>query len=278
MIGCLLLAVSLITAQETLPTPRRLEPVPAAGDGDDAGSGGKASLPDLLKQHRAEREALESTFDVVNREFGSSAGMTIDDTEAATLRLRIHEALTRIAKKRPPGSAPSHAGGTPKKAPSLLAPSLTTPEHVDSHPDSAMPVPTVPKDVGSHGIPEGVAANVEPTVPKSIDSTSVAYSLVRAGKYDAALTVYQSIDVKETNFDERSTIQYLAATCMRNVGKIEEATNLYREVANAKADPYIATCAQWQLASMRWEQSMKDRLEEIRKRRSVLGTPEGKSR
>ena len=38
---------------------------------------------------------------------------------------------------------------------------------------------------------------------------------------------------------------------MRNVGKLEEATNLYREVANAKADPYIATCAQWQLSMMR---------------------------
>jgi hypothetical protein len=277
MIGCLLLAVSLITAQETLPTPRRLDPIPAAGDGDeDGGPRGKASLPDLLKQHRAEREALESTFDVVNREFGSKGGMTIDDAEAAALRLRIHEALTRIAKKRPPGSSSGHAGAT-KKAPSLLAPSLTSPEHVDSHPDTGVPVATVPKDVGSHGLPEGVAANVESTGPKSIDSTSVAYSLVRAGKYDAALTVYQAIDVKETNLEERSTIQYLAATCMRNVGKIEEATNLYREVANAKTDPYIATCAQWQLAAMRWEQSMKDRLADIRKRRSALGTSGGTS-
>jgi hypothetical protein len=269
MIGCLLLAVSMITAQETLPVPRRLEPIPANGGDSDGGGDSKASLSDLIRQHRAEREALESTFDSVNRDFSSNAGLSIDDTEAATLRLRIHESLARISRKRPPGSSsnPAHA----KKAPSLLAPGVAAPEQVDSQPDGPLPIATVPKDVGSHPLPGDSAKNTEPAAVKSIDATSVAYSLVRAGKYDAALTVYQSIDVKETSYDERSTIQYLAATCMRNVGKIDEATNLYREVANAKADPYIATCAQWQLASMRWEQSMKERLEEIRKRREAMG-------
>jgi hypothetical protein len=277
MTGCLffavLVAASMIAAQETLPTPRRLEPVPAPRNNDngdtDYGIDGKASLPDLIKQHRAEREALESTFDAVNREFSANAGLTVDDTETATLRLRIHEALARISKKRPPGSS-TH---TKKSAPSLLPPGVAAPEHVDSRPDDSAPIVPVPKDVGSHPLPDGSDRNTDPATAKNIDSTSVAYSLVRAGKYDAALTVYQSIDIKETSFDERSAIQYLAATCMRNVGKLEEATNLYREVANAKADPYIATCAQWQLASMRWQQSMKERLEEIRRRRSVMGAP-----
>ena len=280
MIGCFLLAVSMLTAQETLPTlptPRRLEPVPAIrDDGSDDDGNAKATLPELLKQNRVERDALESTFNAVNREFSANSGLTVDDAEAATLRLRIHEALARIAKKRPgSGSPPSASKG--KKAPSLLAPGVAAPEQVDSHPDTPVPIATVPKDVGSHVLPDGSIANAEPSVPKSIDATSVAYSLVRAGKYDAALTVYQSIDIKETNFDDRSTIQYLAATCMRNVGKIDEATNLYREVANAKTDPYLATCAQWQLAMMRWEETMKERLEEIRKRRSAMGASPGTS-
>ncbi|HEX3314708.1 MAG TPA: hypothetical protein VHR72_07430, partial [Gemmataceae bacterium] len=289
MIGCLLLAVSMITAQETLPTPRRLEPtapetmptprrleaIPAIReDGSEDESGAKATLPDLLKQHRAEREALESTFNAVNHEFSANAGMTPDDAEAASLRLRIHEALARIARKRAnPGSLSGAAKG--KKAPSLLPPGVEAPEQIDSHSDKAVPIATVPKDVGPHALPAGPGAGAEPAAPKTIDATSVAYSLVRAGKYDAALTVYQSIDIKETSFDERSTIQYLAATCMRNVGKIDEATNLYREVANAKADPYLATCAQWQLAMLRWEQTMTERLEEIRKRRSAMGTAPG---
>jgi hypothetical protein len=280
MTGCLLLAVlvagSMIAAQETLPTPRRLEPIPAprGGDGDGDGDGGpdaKAGLPDLIKQHRAEREALESTFDSVKREFGSNAGLTFDDTEAVTLRLRIHEALAKISKKRPPGSSKNPT--QVKKAPSLLHPGVAPPEQVDSRPDDPVPIATAPKDVGPHALPDGSANGTEPAAAKNIDTQSVAYSLVRAGKYDAALTVYQSIDIKETSLDDRSAIQYLAATCMRNVGKFEEATTLYREVANAKSDPYVATCAQWQLASMRWEQSMKDRLEEIRRRRAAMGAP-----
>jgi hypothetical protein len=274
MIGCLFVAASMIGAQETLPLPRRLEPIPAPD-----GGGGKATLPELLKEHRAEREALESTFDTVNRDFSAGGSTAADVAKAAALRLRIQDALARIAQKRQPGSASSRAPGG-KSAPSLLAPGVSSsesPEHISANPDRAVPVPFAPKQIGSYAVPVDPDGSSETTGPKGIDSIAVAYSLVRAGKYDAALAVYQKIDVKETTLEERSTIQYLAATCMRNCGKFDEATNLYREVANAKSDPYVATCAQWQLAMMRWEQSTRDRLEELRKRRLVMGTEKGTS-
>jgi hypothetical protein len=148
---------------------------------------------------------------------------------------------------------------------------------VSASPDHPVPVPLTPKQIGSYAAVPADPDGSSSTEPKGIDSIAVAYSLVRAGKYDAALAVYQKIDVKETTLEERSTIQYLAATCMRNCGKFDEATNLYREVANAKSDPYVATCAQWQLAMMRWEQSTKDRLEDLRKRRLAIGTEKGNS-
>ena len=50
--------------------------------------------------------------------------------------------------------------------------------------------------------------------------------------------------------DDRAFVQYMTASCLRQLGKRSEAAVLYRDVADAKDDEFLAECAVWQLTSV----------------------------
>jgi uncharacterized cysteine cluster protein YcgN (CxxCxxCC family) len=65
-------------------------------------------------------------------------------------------------------------------------------------------------------------------------------------------------------------VQYLTACCLHKLGKTDEAVTLFREVANAKGDPEVAECAQWQLGAIRWRHDMELEIEQLRQERKLM--------
>jgi len=119
----------------------------------------------------------------------------------------------------------------------------------------------------------------KPTAPlvdlgKPIDPMGLAQALFQTGDYEGALSTYRLLEIKILSKTDRAAVQYFMATCLRRLGKLDEAAALYREVVNAKEDDILADCAQWQLSAFRWRHDLEMQLEQMRqRRRSAEVTP-----
>jgi tetratricopeptide (TPR) repeat protein len=105
---------------------------------------------------------------------------------------------------------------------------------------------------------------------KPVDAPALAHALFQNGDYDGALQAYRLVDVKTLNPEERAAIQYMTATCLRRLGKFDDASVLYREVANSKTSEVLVECAQWQLNSIAWRKDLESQLEQLRERRKAV--------
>jgi hypothetical protein len=274
---CLLLAPSLMTAFGQSPAPEaqppaplegpppRVLPSPGAGPppnacpvptglADDGGSGSTfAELKDNFLKLKAEREALQAErLAAAPREPYASA--TAEDN--IRLRLRLTEILTRLGTKTSP--------------PTLVPPpSLLPPAHTNGPgPQQKTEKPGGEQTPFNPSIKEGVAP--PPELIRPLDPLALAQALFRANKYEASLKAYRLIDQRGMRAEERLPIQYMIATCLKRLGKTEEATTLYREIANSRGDESVAGCAQGQLSTLRWQQEMQAQLTSIRQRRAAL--------
>jgi hypothetical protein len=172
--------------------------------------------------------------------------------ENAKLRLRLGEVLTRLGSKMNPPrvSAPPPASETPAKPPD--------PTTEKSSPQKQPPAPAE----GGGTLP---LENARP-----LDPMALAQVLFKAGNYGPALQTFRLIDQRGMKADERLPIQYLIASCLKRLGKTEEAAGVFREIANSRGDENLAVCAQWQLSALRWQQDMRTQLDTIRQRRKAL--------
>jgi hypothetical protein len=135
--------------------------------------------------------------------------------------------------------------------------------HLEGPPGSPPPRiegPVLPKQ------PDGA----EGPTTQPLDALALAENLYRAGDFDAALKAFRQIDLTGMRAEERVPVQYLIATCLRKLGKAGEAEARYREVANSRLDPVMAECAQWQLATMRWQSDLRSQVETLKQRRKAL--------
>jgi hypothetical protein len=122
-------------------------------------------------------------------------------------------------------------------------------------------------------------AETEPRVvfPKSpdeeatrpLDPLNQAQSLYRQGNFDASLRAFRLVDTSALTAEDRSFVQYMIASCLRRLGKTSDASDLYREVADAHEDAFIAECAVWQLSNLRWRRDLETQLEDLRQRRKA---------
>lgn len=97
-----------------------------------------------------------------------------------------------------------------------------------------------------------------------LDGVRLAQNLFRDDEIDAALRAFRLIDTSQLTREDRAFVQYMTATCLRKLNKPAEAAAVYREVADAKDDEYIADCAVWQLSLLRSTQELEDQLEQLR--------------
>ncbi|MBX9624878.1 MAG: hypothetical protein K2X82_13820 [Gemmataceae bacterium] len=98
------------------------------------------------------------------------------------------------------------------------------------------------------------------------DAVRMAENLFRDGDFDACLRVLRLTDRAQLGRDDRAFADYLTATCLRKLNKRAEAAAIYREVADARDDPFLAECAVSQLALMRSAEELEAQLEQLRGR------------
>ena len=103
-----------------------------------------------------------------------------------------------------------------------------------------------------------------------LDPTAVAQNYFRAGDYEAALEAYRRVPTRGALAEERAPVVYMIATCLRKLGKRDEAAKYYREAAAIKDDPFVADCARWQLEAMNWRKDIDTQLAQLRQRRTGL--------
>jgi tetratricopeptide (TPR) repeat protein len=256
-------AVSFDPDKETtaLPPPRRL----------DSESGIEKLAADL-KALIAEREkASESAQGAEN----------LDAAEIGKLRLRLAELLVQMSmQKREARAAADAAKRLSKRAPTTSLSPKTPLLDADAKSVRKKAPPAIksaPVDRESEnenqtsrhsaGTP---AAKTGSSGDTPVDPLSLAQALYRTGDYEGALATYRLINQASLDRMNRGAVQYLMATCLRNLGKTDEAAALYREVVNSKEDPFVSDCAQWQLGALRWRRELESRLQQLRQRRQAV--------
>jgi hypothetical protein len=104
-----------------------------------------------------------------------------------------------------------------------------------------------------------------------LDPIGVANNYFKAGDFQAALEAYRKVPLRGAADDERAPVMYMIATCLRKIGKREEAATMYREVTALKGDPFVTDFARWQLESMAWRKDMEAQLAQLAQRRKGIG-------
>jgi hypothetical protein len=195
---------------------------------------------DLLHLKTA-RTALSDEREALTNQATGPWGESAEDL--AKLRLRLGELLTRLTT-----SGPAHG----------LAPELS----------EKPAVPSVPRD--SVEPKQKFVGKTFPVPEQPLDPLGLAEVLYQSGDVEGALKAFRRIDLTSLRAEERVPVQYLIATCLRKTGKPDDATALYREVANSRTDPILAECAQWQLSSLRWQREADAQMNSLKQRQLAV--------
>ncbi|MDB5312196.1 MAG: hypothetical protein JWO38_6398 [Gemmataceae bacterium] len=128
-------------------------------------------------------------------------------------------------------------------------------KRINERPPPVVPSPKPPSPRTKFDLPE-----------RPLDTLRVAENLFREGDVDGALRAFRLIDPTQLPREDRAFVQYMTACCLRKMNKRAEAAVVYREVADAKEDEFIAECAIWQLSLIRSTQELEAQLEQLRSR------------
>jgi tetratricopeptide (TPR) repeat protein len=104
------------------------------------------------------------------------------------------------------------------------------------------------------------------------DPVGFGNSLFGLGEYEQALKAYQQAEQVARKPQDRLPVQYLMACCLRKLGKVDEAVEQYRKIAETKADEPLRECAQWQLDNIKWRKEVEAQLKGLQQRRRALET------
>jgi hypothetical protein len=164
----------------------------------------------------------------------ASAKPTDEETaaERARLQAQLQELLKRLVEQR-----------TIYDRPPPIAPAKT--DHG--------PAPAKPK----FDFPEGI---------KPVNALGTATNLFRINEIDAAYRAFGLIDTTAMSREDRAFVQYMTGCCLRKMNKRSRAAEIFRDLADAKEDEFIAECAVGQLALMQSAQELEAQLEQIRAR------------
>jgi hypothetical protein len=219
------------------PAPLRDLPGPRLVDQSAADA---AELQRLLGRLRMRRETLRNELPAPapapapDRDAPASGPLTGNEAEIARLRKRMDELTARAARRSDADTAPVR--------PAPLDPDLS---------------PLTPRGSTSNG--------------GAIDPVAVAQNYFRAGEFEAALAAYRKVPT-DGSAEQRAPTMYMIATCLRKLGKRDEAARVYREVAAIKGDEFVAECAVSQLKMLDWRKDVESQLADLRARRKALET------
>lgn len=192
-----------------------------------------------LTRLRIERERL-------NAERGSIAQALTENEpnpeKMAELQLRLGELLGRLGAQH--GSAKGRAVPPP-----------------------ASPLPPEPSGQLSQ---RGKVSPAGESLTSPVDPLALGRTLFRTRDFAGALKAFRQVNLNGMPPEERRPIEYLMATCLKHLGKLEEAAAIYREVAGSKGDEVLANCAQWQLSTLRWQQEFDQQVRQPQQRLQEL--------
>lgn len=212
----------------------------------DEPAGELAELQRCLSQLKGQREALAAERTQVGKQ--ALLDPASESQDVIKLRLRVAELLAKLNSHEPQ-----------KKSVDPVSPGAS----VDKG--------AVGKKTGQQSPPAPEkTAEKENTDPTPIDPAALGHVLFRGGDYEHALKAYRLVNLTGTKAEERAPIEYLIASCLRKLGRNDEAAAGFRLVANSK-DEQVSACAQWELAHIAWCNGMQAQLKELRERRNKLG-------
>lgn len=176
--------------------------------------------------------------------------LTTTSSERERLQLRVRELLLQLQKQHQSSPTTSWSG---KSEPVT--------------PGSRQKPPSAP---GSENpLRKSTASGFQGDFPKLKDPVSrvdYAESLFQKGDFEGALRAFRQVDLRPMAPEQRAPIHYLMASSYRNLGKMEEAKELYRQVIRSKGDPSFIQSAEWQLEMIEWQLRVKDEISRIRER------------
>jgi tetratricopeptide (TPR) repeat protein len=259
--------------EEAAPRPHAQIPPPPARPGAPR----DPSLPDVESLHREteslrlERESMlaEKTDLLTAKDFHAAKS-----TEAH-LQKRIAELLVRVAQQTKKANemataaSPQRVASEKSRAEAKASPPPAILQPSPSTPPSAPPAqpPTPPSPTASVKQPDDTPKGV---TDAPVDPLALAQSLYRTGNFAEALNAYHKLDKDDQKPEERVAIQYMIACCLRKLGKVDEASTLYREVANTPGNDFLSENAQWHLRTMKERHELEAQLEELRQRHQAL--------
>jgi hypothetical protein len=267
--------------EEPAPMPREQTPMPGRfwmpGAPRDASLADVESLHREIESLRLEREAmLAEETDLITAKDMHSAKKT-----DANLQKQIAELMVRVAQQAKKASETA-SGPPPSTAKSKPVPSRPRQAvHADgqgggSHQQAETgPVPIVLPDKSLQPVLPSASAkkpddNVRVITDAPVDPLALAQSLFRMGNHAEALKAYRKLDKEDQKPEDRTAIQYMMACCLRKLGKLDEASVLYREVANSPGNDFLMENAQWYLRTTKERRELEAQLEELRQRRQAL--------
>jgi tetratricopeptide (TPR) repeat protein len=267
--------------EEAAPMPHEQTPTPPVCL-RMPGASRDPSLPDIealrreTESLRLEREAMlaEETELVAAKDFYAGT------EPEANLQKRIAELLVRLAQPtknaNETAAAPLAAGSEksvaangqrpPAGGADLRADGLQQPTDA-GHVPVVSPAQLPPPPIASVNEPEDTPKVV---TDAPVDPLALAQSLFRVGDFTAALDAYRKLDKEDLKSEERAAIQYMTACCLRKLGKVDEASALYREVAHTPGNDFLSENAQWYLRTMKERRELEAQFEELRQRRQAL--------
>jgi TolA-binding protein len=264
---CLLATPGL--GQEGRGPPKPTGPAASQASAVETAGGPVSPFQDLqthLLKLRGEREALQ--HDQIQAAQQAQNSWLSETEDNSRLRLQLGGLLTRLGTYKPQAPAPQPV------PPVVQRPAVSPPAAKQARQQSVSPPPGPAPVVGLDlSIParQTVETPASPDSPPVLEPLLLAHALFRSGNYEGALPAYRLIRLEGLKAEERAPVQYMVAACLRKLGKTDEASTLFREVANCRGDEQVAACAQWQLSVLRWQREMEQQLQSIRERRKTLG-------
>lgn len=247
----------------TPPPPRMLAPHPF----NPAPMADIHALHQAIEGLRQEREAmLNEQADLAAARDAHSAG----SSDAVRLRRRITELLAKAAARviqraaEPTAAAPEAKEKTHRQSPQNPQSSHSAPPTASAH---AAPSPSLSPPPPKAGEKEGAAQRL---TEAPVDPLTLAQALFQSGDSAAALAAYRKLEQEEQKPDDRITIQYMIACCLRKLGKADEASVMYREVANSGGSEVLVESAQWYLRALRERHELEAQLQQLRQRRQAI--------
>jgi tetratricopeptide (TPR) repeat protein len=219
-------------------------------------------LQEQLNSLRLQRQALKAESQYAP----PPAETATDDTARAIaqLRRRASELMLRACnQKQSPVSVTPPAPPQPVERPGANPPDLVKPKA--NSPDRTGEVPEKKGSTSAKAEPTRTDSPQDPA--QAVDSLALGQALFRTGDFEGALMAFRALELKDRKPAERLMVEYLAASCLRKLGRTEEAATLYREIGNAKGDAFLSECAQWQLEAIRWRREVESELDDLRKHR-----------